>query len=83
MGAIDIGGLKRFGPQTSANLRARAERLQLQNDVTHTRGPHLLKAGGLAEHYQDNMVNPTFSLGIYRFANLTNFLRNVPASSSA
>jgi hypothetical protein len=26
------------------------------------------------------MFNPTFSLGIYRFANLANFLRNAPAS---
>ena len=26
------------------------------------------------------MVNPTFSLGVYRFANLRTFLRNVPAS---
>jgi hypothetical protein len=34
--------------------------------------------GGLAEHYQDNMVNPTFSLGIYSFPNLSAFLRNVP-----
>jgi len=80
MGAIDIGGLKRFGPQSSANLRLVQNVFSLQNDLTHTRGRHLLKVGGLAERYQDNMVNPTFSLGIYRFANLTNFLRNVPAS---
>ena len=42
------------------------------------RGRHLLKAGALAEHYQDNMVNPTFSLGIYAFANLRAFLENRP-----
>ena len=71
MGAIDIGNLKRFGPQTSANLRLVQNVFSLQNDLTHTRGRHLLKAGALAERYQDNMVNPTFSLGIYRFANLT------------
>jgi hypothetical protein len=78
MGAIDIGGVKRFGPQSSANLRLVQNVFSLQNDLTHTRGRHLLKAGVLAERYQDNMVNPTFSLGIYRFANLSNFLRNVP-----
>ncbi len=37
-----------------------------------------MKAGALVEHYQDNMVNPTFSLGIYSFPNLSAFLRNVP-----
>ena len=68
MGGIDIGGLKRFGPQSSANLRLVQNVFSLQNDLTHTRGAHLLKAGGLVEHYQDNMVNPTFRLGIYRFA---------------
>ena len=67
MGDIDIGGLRRFGPQSSANLRLVQNVFSLQNDLVHTRGRHLLKAGGLVEHYQDNMVNPTFSLGIYSF----------------
>ena len=80
MGAIDIGGFKRFGPQSSANLRLVQNVFSFQNDLTHTRGRHLLKAGLLAEHYQDNMVNPTFSLGVYRFLNLRNFILNVPAT---
>jgi hypothetical protein len=80
MGDIDIGGLKRFGPQSSANLRLVQNVFSGQYDVTHVRGRHLMKAGGLAEHYQDNMVNPTFSLGIYRFVSLRNFLLNVPAN---
>ena len=80
MGDIDIGGLKRFGPQSSANLRLVQNVFSGQFDLTQTRGRHLLKAGGLAEYYQDNMVNPTFSLGIYRFANLRNFLLNVPVN---
>ena len=57
---------------------ARAERVQLPERLCHTRGRHVLKAGGLVEHYQDNMVNPTFSLGIYAFPNLSAFLRNTP-----
>ena len=80
MGAIDIGGMKRFGPQSSANLRLVQNVFSLQNDLTYSRGRHTLKAGGLIERYQDNMVNPTFSLGVYRFANLSAFLRNVPAN---
>ncbi len=77
-GSIDIGGLRRFGPQSSANLRLVQNVFSFQNDLVHVRGRHLLKAGALAEHYQDNMVNPTFSLGIYAFPNLSAFLRNTP-----
>jgi hypothetical protein len=77
-GSIDIGGLKRFGPQSSANLRLVQNVFSFQNDIAHMRGRHLLKAGALVERYQDNMVNPTFSLGIYSFPNLSAFLRNVP-----
>ncbi len=78
MGDIDIGGLRRFGPQSSANLRLVQNVFSFQNDWVHTNGRHLIKAGGLVEHYQDNMVNPTFSLGIYAFPNLSAFLRNTP-----
>jgi hypothetical protein len=80
MGDIDIGGLKRFGPQSSGNLRLVQNVFSAQSDVVLTRGPHLLKAGAIAEHYQDNMVNPTFSLGIYTFADLAAFLGNRPAT---
>jgi hypothetical protein len=80
MGDIDIGGLKRFGPQSSGNLRLVQNVFSVQNDLVHTRGRHVLKAGALAEHYQDNMVNPTFSLGIFTFGDLNNFLINRPAT---
>ncbi len=78
VGNIDIGGMQRFGPQSSANLRLAQTVLSGQWDVTQTRGRHLLKAGALAEHYRDDMVNPTFSLGIYAFSNLRAFLENRP-----
>ena len=80
MGAIDIGGLRRFGPQASGNLRLVQNVFALQSDLVHTRGRHVLKAGALAEHYQDNMVNPTFSLGIFSFADLAAFLAARPAT---
>ncbi len=79
-GAIDIGGMKRFGPQSSANLRLVQNVFSLSNDLTHTVGRHTLKVGGLVERYQDNMVNPTFSLGIYRFASLDTFLVGTPTN---
>jgi len=76
VGDIDIGGMQRFGPQTSANLRLAQNVYSGQYDITHTRGRHLLKAGALVERYRDFMTNPTFSLGIYTFANLRSFLEN-------
>ena len=80
VGAIDIGGLRRFGPQVSGNLRLVQNVFALQNDFVHTRGRHVIKAGGLAEHYRDNMVNPTFSMGIFSFADLGAFLANSPST---
>jgi hypothetical protein len=76
VGDIDIGGMQRFGPQSSANLRLAQNVYSGQYDVTQTRGRHLLKAGVLAENYRDFMTNPTFSLGIYTFANVRTFLEN-------
>jgi hypothetical protein len=37
-----------------------------------------VKAGLLVERYRDFMTNPTFSLGIYTFANVRAFLTNTP-----
>ena len=78
VGDIDVGGMQRFGPQSSANLRLAQNVYSGQYDVTQTRGRHLLKAGILAERYRDFMTNPTFSLGIYTFANVRAFLQNTP-----
>ncbi|HVF88764.1 MAG TPA: TonB-dependent receptor, partial [Blastocatellia bacterium] len=78
VGNIDIGGIPRFGPQTSVNVSLRQNVFSFEHGLTHTRGRHLLKMGGLAEHYQDNMYNPTFGLGIWTFTSLSDFLRNRP-----
>jgi hypothetical protein len=79
-GAIDIGGMPRFGPQLSAGLRLRQDVFSLNYDLTHTRGQHLFKVGAVAEHYVSSESNPTFSLGVFRFANIAAFLRNTPAT---
>jgi hypothetical protein len=78
-GNIDIGGMQRFGPQSSANLRLTQNVYGFETGATLTRGRHLLKTGMLSERYQDNMVNPTFSLGTYTFNDLRSFLTNTPA----
>ena len=80
MGNIDVGGLQRFGTQSSGNLRLRQDVTSLQADFVWNRGRHLLRMGGLAEHYTQDMVNPTFSLGTYTFANLRALLLNTPTS---
>ncbi|HET7112579.1 MAG TPA: TonB-dependent receptor [Pyrinomonadaceae bacterium] len=80
IGNIDIGGVPRFGPQTSVSVRLTQNVFGFEYGMVHTRGRHIIKAGGVVERYQDNMVNPTFSLGIWTFANLRNFLTNNPQS---
>ncbi|MCW5967790.1 MAG: TonB-dependent receptor [Blastocatellales bacterium] len=79
LGGIDIGGIPgRFGPQTSVNVKLTQNVTAFEYGLTRTQGKHLLKIGSLVEHYQDNMVNPTFSLGIFTFANLSTFLQGTP-----
>jgi hypothetical protein len=80
MGDIDIGGMKRFGPQSSGDLRLVQNVFSVQDDLVHARGRHTIKGGALVEHYQDNMVNPTFSNGIFTFADVNAFITNRPAS---
>ncbi len=78
MGAIDIAGIPRFGPQVSVNVQLVQNVFGGEYNLTHLRGRHLLKLGGLAERYQDNLFNPTFSLGIYTFGTLQAFLQGTP-----
>jgi hypothetical protein len=78
MGDIDVGGLLRFGPQSSGNLRLTQNVTAFEDGLSVVRGKHELKFGGLLEHYQDNMYNPTFGAGIYTFPGLQQFLRNQP-----
>lgn len=80
VGNIDVGGLNRFGTQSSVDVRFLQHVVSFQGDITGTRGRHLWKFGGLAERYLQDMVNPTFSLGTYSFANLRAFLENRPTS---
>ncbi|HEX6731995.1 MAG TPA: TonB-dependent receptor, partial [Pyrinomonadaceae bacterium] len=80
VGNIDIGGIPRFGPQTSVSVRLTQNVFGFEHGLVHTRGRHIIKAGGVVERYQNNMVNPTFSLGIWTFSNLRNFLTNNPQS---
>ena len=80
IGGIDIAGIPgRFGPQTSVNVTLVQNVFSFEHSLVHTRGRHLLKFGEMVEHYQDNMFNPTFGLGIFTFNSLREFLTNRPA----
>jgi hypothetical protein len=76
IGNIDVGGLQRFGTQASVDVRFLQQVTSLSADLVWTRGRHLIRTGALAEHYQQDMVNPTFSLGTYSFANLRALMEN-------
>ncbi len=78
MGAIDIGGMPRFGPQSTVNFRAVQNVTGGEDSLSLTRGAHVLKFGGLVERYQANMYNPTFGLGIYSFRSVSDFLQGRP-----
>ena len=79
IGNIDIGGIPRFGPQTSVNVTLTQNLFGFEHSLAHARGRHLVKFGELVEHYQDNMYNPTFGLGIFTFPNLRAFVENRPS----
>jgi hypothetical protein len=79
VGAIDIAGIPRFGPQTSVNVQLVQNVFGVEYGLTQTRARHLLKYGMLVERYQDNLFNPTFSLGIFTFGSLRSFLLGTPA----
>jgi hypothetical protein len=76
VGSIDIGGIPRFGTQSSVDFRNAQNVWGIEPSLTLIRGKHQLIAGMVAEHYQCNMVNPTFGLGIYTFGDLRDFLQN-------
>ncbi len=78
MGDIDIGGMPRFGPQSTVNFRAVQNVYGGEESLALTRGSHLIKVGAVAERYQANMYNPTFGLGIYSFRSISDFLTNKP-----
>jgi hypothetical protein len=80
IGNIDVGGLQRFGTQSSVDVRFLQQVTSFQGDLVWNTGRHLVRAGALGEHYSQDMVNPTFSLGTYAFANLRAFMENRPTS---
>ena len=63
VGNIDVAGCAASAHRVR-QLRLVQNVFSAQSDDVHNRG-RTCQGGALAEHYQDNMVNPTFSLGIF------------------
>src|SRR5712691_13508068 len=79
MGAIDVGGLSRLGNDNTLPSTINITYWTWSDDITLTRGKHLLKTGGLVEHALSNKMTTVNSRGTYNFGNLAQFLAGVPS----
>ena len=79
MGTIDVGGLSRLGNDNTLPSTNNITYWTWSDDVTLTRGRHLLKMGGLVEHALSDKMTSVNSRGLYTFANLAQFLAGTPS----
>jgi len=79
MGTIDVGGLSRLGNDNTLPSTNNITYWTWSDDITLTRGKHLLKTGGLVEHALSNKMTTVNSRGLYTFANLAQFLAGTPS----
>src|SRR5499426_288805 len=79
MGTIQIGGLGQLGNDNISPSNQNIDYWTWSDDVTYTRGKHLLKTGGLVEHSYADKLTTVNSRGNYTFANLTQFLAGTPS----
>lgn len=83
MGTIAVSGLTGFGPDTSIPQDANTDYLTFTNDVSYTRGHHLLKTGLLLERASTQTMLGNNIRGGYSFPSLARFLAGQPASFSS
>jgi len=74
MGAISVSGLTSLGNDSTTPSTNNVTYWTYSDDLTYTRGRHLLKSGVLVEHAFSSKQTTTNSRGAYTFANLTTFL---------
>jgi hypothetical protein len=79
MGLIQIGGLSQLGNYSAEPSSQNIDYWTWSDDVTYTRGKHLLKTGVLIEHAIADKLTTVHSRGSYTFANLTQFLAGIPS----
>jgi carboxypeptidase family protein/TonB-dependent receptor-like protein len=74
MGAIAVSGLTSLGNDSTTPSTNNVTYWTYSDDLTLTRGRHLLKTGVLVEHAFSSKQTTTNSRGAYTFASLTTFL---------
>jgi hypothetical protein len=79
MGTIQIGGLGQLGNDNISPSNQNIDYWTWSDDVTYTKGKHLLKTGGLAEHSYSDKLTTVNSRGLYTFPNLAQFLAGTPS----
>jgi hypothetical protein len=79
MGTIQIGGLSQLGNDNISPSNQNIDYWTWSDDVTYTRGKHLLKTGGIAEHSYADKLTTVNSRGLYTFPNLAQFLAGTPS----
>ena len=79
MGAIDVSGLSRLGNDNTLPSTNNITYWTWSDDITLTRGKHLVKTGALVEHALSSKMTTVNSRGTYNFGNLTQFLAGTPS----
>jgi hypothetical protein len=74
MGSISVAGLTALGNDNTTPSTNNITYWTYSDDLTYTRGRHLLKTGVLVEHAFSSKQTTTNSRGAYTFANLSSFL---------
>lgn len=74
-----IGGMPAFGSLVSPHTQARQQLLAFADDLAIARGPHLVRLGALAEHFDALIDFQIFWAGRYTFPNVQRFLQGRPS----
>ena len=74
MGAIGVSGLTGLGNDSTSPSTNNVTYSTYSDDLTYTKGDHLLKVGVLVEHAFTSKLTATNSRGSYSFASLATFL---------
>ena len=79
MGTIDVGGLSRLGNDNTLPSTNNITYWTWSDDLTYTKGKHLLKSGALVEHARSSKQTTVNSRGLYTFGNVAQFLAGTPS----
>jgi len=74
MGSISVSGLTSLGNDSTTPSTNNVTYWTYSDDLSYTKGRHLLKTGVLIEHAVSSKQTTTNSRGSYSFTNLTTFL---------